>query len=310
MNEPTALLVMAYGTPSRRDDIAPFYTHIRRGRPPSDEQLAVLTARYDALGGVSPMARQTAEQVAVMASKATDAGFTSTVAGFKHSAPFVEDAVTTAAASATRIVGVVLAPHYSRASIGEYHRRARQAAADADCDYIAIDRWWDLDEHVAALGSHVRRCVEILPDAQVVFTAHSLPLRVLDGDPYRDELFASARAIASSAGLPRWGRWGLAWQSAGATAEPWASPDVLTVIDDLAATGRSPGLIVVPHGFCSEHLEVAYDLDIEAAGRAAQRGLPFRRTAVVGADSSVLEALVARAAAAATPPPSSPEAGR
>lgn len=299
MTEPTALVVMAYGTPSSRDDIASFYTHIRRGRPPTDQQLANLTARYDALGGVSKMAEHTAEQVQAIADAASAKGFVATVAGFKHSEPFIEDAARAATADAERLVGVVLAPHYSHASIGEYHRRAREVSIEARCSYAAVERWWDLDEHVAALSAHLQRSLDTLPTAQVLFTAHSLPLHLMEGDSYRDELFASASAVASAAGLPRWGRWGLAWQSAGASGDTWASPDILTVIDDLAATTRSAGLIVVPHGFSSEHLEVSYDLDIEASHRAAQHGLPFERAAVVGADPEVMSAIVARAAAIA-----------
>ena len=123
--------------------------------------------------------------------------------------------------------------------------------------------------------------------------------RVLVGDPYPDQLFASAGAIAGAAGLGRWAGWGVAWQSAGRTPEPWRGPDILQVIDDLAATGRADGIVVVPHGFTSDHLEVLYDVDIEARARAAALGLQLGRPAVVNADQTVMAALAARVAATA-----------
>jgi ferrochelatase len=130
---------------------------------------------------------------------------------------------------------------------------------------------------------------------KVVFTAHSLPRRVVDmGDPYVDELRSTAEAVAARAGLAPWSGWATAWQSAGRTPEPWLGPDVSTVIDDLAGTGRATGLLVCPCGFVADHLEVLYDLDVEAAARAAEVGLPFGRTPVMNDDARVLRALADR----------------
>ena len=129
---------------------------------------------------------------------------------------------------------------------------------------------------------------------KVVFTAHSLPERVLVDDPYPDELHASAAAIAERAGLGPWAEWAIGWQSAGRTPEPWRGPDILQIIDDLAGTGRADGLVIVPQGFTSDHLEVVYDIDIEAARAAAQRGLALARTQVVNDDPTVMDALAAR----------------
>jgi ferrochelatase len=292
-------LVMAYGTPARPVDVEPYYTHIRRGRPPTREQLADLVRRYDAIGGISPLAARTEAQRRAIAD-ALGPGWR-VAGGNKHAAPFVEDGVAELAdAGATAVVGVVLAPHYSAGSVGEYHARAAAAAEAAGLPYGRVDQWYDLDAHLEFLARSLRSKLDAAgPGTKVLFTAHSLPERVLVGDPYPEQLQAGAASIADRVGLMPWGDWAVAWQSAGRTPEPWRGPDILAVIDDLADTGRAAGLIVVPHGFTTEHLEVLYDLDIEAAGRAADRGLAFGRTAVVDDDHDVMAALAARVAAAA-----------
>ena len=299
--ERTGVVVMAYGTPTKRAGLEAYYTHIRRGRAPTADQLADLAARYDSIGGISPLAERTAAQVsAIGASLDTIAPHQFTVAlGQKHASPFIEEAVAhLASRGAHRIVGVVLAPHYSRFSVGEYHRRATDAATEAGLRFDGVDRWFDLDPFVAHQAASLRAVLASMPaGTKTVFTAHSLPERVLVGDPYPDELAESARAIAAVAGLGPWSDWGLAWQSAGRTPEPWRGPDVLTVISDLADSGRAPGIVVVPHGFTSDHLEVVYDLDIEARRAAVTRGLSFERTDVVNADPAVMRSLAERVAA-------------
>lgn len=289
------VLVMAYGTPASPDDVADYYTHIRHGRPPTDEQLADLRRRYDAIGGTSPMAQRTGSQVRAIG-VALDAvaadGFV-TALGQKHAAPFVEDAVDElCAAGVERVVGVVLAPHWSRASIGGYFERATAAASAHGVAFSGIERWHQLPEWIDFQASAVRDALSTLPErTKVVFTAHSLPERLLAGDPYPDELRQSAEAIARAAGLAPWAGWGLGWQSAGRTPEPWRGPDITTIIRDLADTGRSDGILVVPHGFTSENLEVLYDLDIDAAAITAEVGLAFGRTRVVDDDAQVMAAL-------------------
>jgi ferrochelatase len=134
---------------------------------------------------------------------------------------------------------------------------------------------------------------------KVVFTAHSLPERLLVDDPYPGQLRDSAVAVAEQVGLTPWAGWALGWQSAGATPEPWRGPDITQVIRDLAGTGRSEGVVVCPQGFVSDHLEVLYDLDIEARGVAEAAGLRFARTRVLNADPTVLGALADRVVALA-----------
>ena len=292
------LVVMAYGTPRSPDEIESYYTHIRHGRAPTPEQLADLTGRYQAIGGVSPLADRTRAQARAIgaALDAAQPGTWEVALGNKHAAPFVEDSVAELAkGQPDHIVGLVLAPHYSRGSVAEYHQRAAGAAAEAGVPYSSIEAWHDLPEWLDAQAARVRTALDGLPaKTKVLFTAHSLPERVLEGDPYADELRTSATAIAERAGLEQWYGWTLAWQSAGRTPEPWRGPDVADVIRDLGATGRAEGVLVCPQGFVSDHLEVLYDLDVDARRVAGEAGLAFARTASINDEPAVMAALAAR----------------
>lgn len=280
------LVVMAYGTPSSPDAVAEYYTHIRRGRPPTEELLADLQRRYEAIGGVSPLAERTREQVDAISAALGDGW--QVALGNKHAPPFIEDAVAELT-GVDRIVGLVLAPHFSRASVGEYHARAGAAAGAVD--YIGIESWHEEPAWLDAQATRVRDRLAQLPEVtRVLFTAHSLPERVLQGDPYVDQLEASAAAIAARVGIADWQ---LAWQSAGRTPEPWRGPDIAEV---LRATGDVAGILVCPQGFVSDHLEVLYDLDVDAARIAADAGLAFARTASINAEPAVMAALARRIA--------------
>ncbi|MFN8018392.1 MAG: ferrochelatase [Acidimicrobiales bacterium] len=297
---PIGVVVMAYGTPASPEDIEAYYTHIRRGRPPTPEQLANLRMRYDALGGTSTLAARTADQVAVIADALEELapGRFIVALGQKHAAPFVEDGVAAlVAAGATDVVGVVLAPHYSAFSVGQYLERAGDAAQKAGVGFRGVERWWDLPEYRWFLADAVEEGLALLtPKAVVAFTAHSLPERVLVGDPYPDELTSAAESVMAVAKVAPLGGWIAAWQSAGATPEPWRGPDILEVIRELGESGEREGILVCPHGFVSDHLEVAYDLDIEAQRLAQDVGLDFRRTRVLNDDPKVLGALARRIA--------------
>ena len=291
------VVVMAYGTPGSLDEVEAYYTHIRRGRPPEPALLADLVGRYEALGGTSPLREITLAQTARIAAALGD-GFV-VAHGAKHAAPFVEDAVAAVVgAGVDAVVGVVLAPHFSRGSVGEYASRLAAAAAEHGGDRATtVPRWADLPDWEGFQAAAVRDGLARLPArTKVLFTAHSLPERVLVDDPYPDELRASATAVAAAAGLDRWAGWSLAWQSAGRTGEAWRGPDVLDVLDDLAGTGRADGVLVCPQGFVADHLEVLHDLDRVAADRAAQLGLAFARTRSLNDDPVVLTALAARVA--------------
>jgi ferrochelatase len=297
------VVVMAYGTPESLADVEAYYTHIRRGRAPEPHLLAELQDRYRSLGGTSPFRAITEAQAARLRAALGDGFVVAT--GQKHAPPFIEDAVADlAAGGAERVVGVTLAPHYSRGSVGQYLERLAAAADGHGLPWRAVESWQDLPEYRAFLVGAVRDGLARLPPrTKVVFTAHSLPERVLaGGDPYPDELRQSATAVAEAAGLDRWAGWTIAWQSAGRTADAWRGPDILEVLTDLAGTGRAEGVLVCAQGFVADHLEVLYDLDQQAAARAAALGLAFARTRSLNDDETVLTALAERVRLVADPP--------
>lgn len=299
----TAVLLMAYGTPRSREEILPYYTDIRRGRPPTPELLKELEDRYEAIGGISPLAQITESQRDGLQS-ALDAIAPNeyhVLLGLKHAAPFVEDAVhEVAKMGLKKIIGLVLAPHFSSYSIGQYMGRARDTATEYGIDVRGVESWATEPAFIDFLATDMKNKLATMPErTKVLFTAHSLPQRIIDaGDPYPDELRNTAEAVAEKVGLSQWSQWSIAWQSAGRTPEPWIGPDILAVIDDFAATRGTDepidGVLVSACGFVADHLEVLYDLDIEAAQHAHSRGLAFARTASVNNDPKVMAALAAR----------------
>jgi ferrochelatase len=299
MTQKTAVLLMAYGTPRTPAEIEPYYTDIRRGRAPTPEQLADLVARYDAIGGISPLAARTEAQRDAL-QKALNEIAPDTyevVLGLKHAAPMIETAVNELAVRGFQhIIGLVLAPHYSSFSIGQYMGRARAAAEPHGITVTAIDSWATEPAFVEFLAADLRSRLSAMPaNTKVLFTAHSLPQRIIDaGDPYPDELRSTAEAVAVAAGLDSWSSWSIAWQSAGRTPEPWIGPDILAVIDDLAASENASGVVVCACGFVADHLEVLFDLDIEARQHAQAKGLVFDRTSCVNDDATIMHALAQR----------------
>ncbi len=302
-SSPAGVIVMSYGTPSAPDQVEAYYTDIRRGRPPTAEQLADLVSRYQAIGGVSPLAERTEAQRAAIA-EALDQGWPgrfTVVLGTKHARPSIEEAVSTLAdQGVTQAVGLVLAPHFSRASVGEYQARAADAGAGRGLQLAAIESWHLEPAYLDFLAAALAQArTEVDEPHQVLFTAHSLPERALVDDPYPDQLRQSAQAVAERLGLDPWAGWTVAWQSAGRTPEPWRGPDVLEVIAELGATGRSRGVVVCAQGFVSDHLEVLYDLDVAAAAAAEQAGMGFARTRSLNDDPTVMAALADRIVATA-----------
>lgn len=306
-DDPTGVLLMAYGTPAARHDIEAYYTHVRGGHPPTPELMADLARRYDAIGGTSPLLERTRAQAdglqAALGARAP--GRFWVVLGCKHAPPFIEDAIDAVAERGVhRAVGLVLAPHYSSLSVGGYIERVRAAANRQRLapELAFVDSWHLAPGLIALLAERVSAAVDQLPATatgrvEVLFTAHSLPTRILDaGDPYPTQLRETAAAVASRArGV---GHWQVAWQSAGRTPEPWIGPDVLDVIAGLPAEGAS-AVVVCPAGFVSDHLEVLYDLDVEASRVAAGAGLAFARTASLNDDPRLLATLADEVEAAA-----------
>ncbi len=298
------VVLMAYGTPRSAEEILPYYTDIRRGRTPTDEQLADLTRRYESIGGLSPLARLTEAQRDQLQRQLDAIAPTRYIVaiGLKHASPSIESAVDQLVASGVeRIVGLVLAPHYSAFSVGQYLERARLAAAPHSVELVGIDSWATEPALIDFLSADLAGRLIAMPAAsRVLFTAHSLPERIIAaGDPYPDQLRSTATAIADRLDLVEGLDWSIAWQSAGRTPEPWLGPEILTVIDQLADDSSVEGVVVCACGFVADHLEVLYDLDIEAKQRAADRGLEFDRTSCVNDTLSVIAALAARVHAAA-----------
>jgi ferrochelatase len=303
MTTKTAVLLMAYGTPRTPAEIEPYYTDIRRGRAPTPEQLADLVARYDAIGGISPLAARTeAQRDALQVALNEIAPDTyEVVLGLKHAEPMIETSVKDLAARGFQhIIGLVLAPHYSSFSIGQYMDRTRKAAEPHGITVTSIDSWATEPAFVEFLAADLRsRLADMPANTKVLFTAHSLPQRIIDaGDPYPDELRSTAEAVAAAAGLDSWSSWSIAWQSAGRTPEPWIGPDILAVIDDLATSENASGVVVCACGFVADHLEVLFDLDIEAKKHAEDKGLAFDRTSCVNDDVTIMRALAQRVVSA------------
>jgi ferrochelatase len=296
------VLLMAHGAARDIDDIPRYYAHIRHGRPLSAAVQQELIDRYRAIGGHSPLPELTAALAARLEEDLNrdEPGTWRVFYGFRHAPPFVGEVVAEMArAGLQEGVALALAPHYSAFSTDLYI-----AAAEAGLEALGRPlvlryiRDWHLQpglidllaERVAAVRAQVPPAIrQRMP---VVFTAHSLPVRIRDvGDPYPEELAETAEAVARRLRLTYWDT---AWQSAGRTAEPWLGPDILDKMRELAAAGV-PGLIVCPAGFTQDHLEVLYDLDIQARELAQELGLWFGRTASLNADpafSRVLAALV------------------
>jgi protoporphyrin/coproporphyrin ferrochelatase len=255
-----------------------YLADIRCGRPVREEAVAELTERYRRIGG-SPLERITETQRAKLE---RELGIRCYV-GMKHWRPWIADTVERMLRDGvSRIVALVLAPHYSRMSIGGYRERVEHALRGrAELDFI--ESWHDHGPFLDAVASRIRGT-----DAHVVFTAHSLPERILaEGDPYRDQLLESAHLAAERAGVERWS---VAFQSESATGEPWLGPDILVELERLHGDGVGK-VLVAPIGFVCDHLEVLWDIDVEARDKAAELGLELDRIGSMNADPAFIEAL-------------------
>jgi protoporphyrin/coproporphyrin ferrochelatase len=297
--ERIAVLLMAYGGPGSLDEVEPFLQDVRGGRPTSPHLVAELRARYARIGGRSPI-RELTEAQAAAAARLLGERFAVYV-GMRHWHPYIAEAVARiAAAGHRRVVGIVLAPHYSALSIGVYEARLREAA-QGRLDLTVVPRWGDEPAFLDAVARRVTRALDRFPApsaVRVLFTAHSLPERIRAlGDPYPSELEASAAAVAARVGLAEWR---LAYQSAGATPEPWLGPDAAAVLRELAGQGHR-AFLVVPIGFVCDHVEVLYDVDVAYRALAAELGARLERTESLNDDPLLATALaaIARRAAAA-----------
>ncbi len=288
------VLVMSYGTPESMEGVEAYYTHIRRGHPPTAEQLEDLTSRYRAIvGGVFPLRENTNRQVAALQrtlDELAGEGAYACYQGLKHAAPFIEDGVAAMAADGiTRAVGIVLTPHYSIMSVGGYMKRAKEEAEKRGIAFASIEEYHLHPELIDALSKRVSEGLGRLGgEAMVLFSAHSLPEKILElNDPYPDQLLATSRAVAEAAGVEKWQ---FTWQSAGQTGQPWLGPDLLETIERLGQEGVK-AMLVSPVGFVSDHLEVLYDIDIEAKKFAEERGIRLERIRMLNDDPQYMKVL-------------------
>lgn len=282
MTQP-AVLLMAYGTVSSMDDMAAYLLDIREGRPPSPELVGEMQRRYAAIGG-SPLLRLAGAQARALEAELARRGRPAPVfIGMRHWTPRIRDAVAAMkAAGVTEAVALVLAPHFSSLSIGRYRKRLDEALAEtgAQIRFRVVESWWEQPRLFEAFERRIRDALarwDGAPPAKtrVLFSAHSLPARIKAmGDPYEDQLMTHAKALAQRVGLADWM---FVFQSAGASPEPWLGPAIEDVIPRLAAEGYRR-LLVVPTGFVCDHVEILYDLDLEAKALAAEHGIELART--------------------------------
>jgi len=302
MTRPIGVLVMAYGTASGPGDIERYYTDIRGGRPPSPEHLDELRQRYAAIGDRFPLLDITRQQAAGLERElnAGGDGMFRTYLGMKHSPPSISEGVSAMQRDGIeRALGIVMAPHWSGMSIETYVDRVEQLTRESGPEFTFVRSFHDHPLFVGFLASRVwDATAKLSPQgragAAVVFSAHSLPVRTLDDGTqrclrcnecerscrYHDGLSETADLVAAALGLE--GR-EIAWQSAGRTADPWWGPPIEDVIADIADRGHS-AVVVCSAGFLADHLEILYDLDIEAKAIAEARGLEFVRTEMPNAD--------------------------
>jgi ferrochelatase len=297
-----AVLLMAYGGPDSLDQVEAYYTDIRRGNPPTPELLEELVGRYRAIGGGSPLSRIVeAQRAAVQAELAARGRQICVYAGMRHIEPKIGWVVERMAADGvTRFAAIALAPQKSSNAAG--YRRAVDDALDgfgeAAPSVVVVDAWHDQPRFVEALAATTREALARFPDparVRVMFTAHSLPARVIaEGDPYPDQLAETAALVAAQLGLSEYE---FAFQSAGRTGEAWLGPDILEEIRRLAATGVTD-LLVRPVGFVADHLEVLYDIDIEAQAVARELGVRLERARSMNDDPIFIAGLADIALAA------------
>ncbi|MCK1984378.1 MULTISPECIES: ferrochelatase [Peribacillus] len=293
------LLVMAYGTPYTEEDIERYYTHIRHGRRPSDELIADLKGRYEAIGGLSPLAKITAGQAEALEKKLNsvqeEVEFKAYL-GLKHIEPFVEDAVKQMHEDGIKeAVSIVLAPHFSTFSVKSYNGRAQDEAAKlGDLTITSVESWYDEPKFIQYWVDQVKEAIGKMTSEErdnfaLIVSAHSLPEKILQsGDPYPNQLKETADMIAKGAGVSNYA---VGWQSAGQTPEPWLGPDVQDLTRDLHQAKGYKAFIYIPVGFVAEHLEVLYDNDYECKVVTEEIGAGYYRPDMPNVKPEFIDAL-------------------
>lgn len=292
------VLLMAYGSPDRPEEIEPYYTHIRHGRAPSPELLAELQERYRLAGGRTPLSDISEATRARLEERlnAESPNSYRVILGMKHWHPYIEQAVRELTDEGIqRAVGLILAPHYSTRSVAEYYGYVEQAQQKLEARFILerIEQWHLFPPFLEAVARRIETQLKQFPpgaEVTVVFTAHSVPEKVVDsGDPYPEQLMETTEALVRSIGIRRWT---FSYQSAGRTADPWLGPDLVDTVHRLAREGVE-NILVASIGFVSDHLEILYDIDVEAQQAAREEGITLRRTEMLNASPDFVEGLTA-----------------
>jgi len=294
---PTGILLMAYGGPNSLDDVEPYLLDIRGGRPTPPELVKEIKERYALIGGRSPLLDITRQQAAALEARLNVENgprFRAYI-GMRHWQPRIREAVAQMVADGiTQAVALVMAPHYSRMSTGAYFQRLDGAVRDlgANIAFRRIESWHNHPGFIAALTEKAADALARFAGdrPKVLFTAHSLPARILDeGDPYDAQLCETAALLAERLSLPP-DRWLFCYQSAGRSPEPWLGPQIEEVIVELAQAGEKH-LLVVPIGFVCDHVEVLYDIDIEARQLAETHGARLERSESLNTSPAFIAAL-------------------
>ncbi len=299
MKKTMGLLVMAYGTPYSEADIERYYTHIRRGRKPSDEQLADLTGRYEAIGGISPLAKITESQAKGLCNRLNelqDEIEFKLYIGLKHIEPFLEDAVSEMHKDGiTEAVSMVLAPHFSTFSIKSYNGRIKEEAEKlGNLKITSVESWYDEPKFIQYWSDKVSEAFTAMTEEQrekacLIVSAHSLPEKIKElGDPYPDQLQETADLVAQAAGVKNYA---VGWQSAGQTPEPWIGPDVQDLTRELHEQKGYTTFVYTPVGFVAEHLEVLYDNDYECKVVCDDIGATYVRPEMPNAQPQFIDAM-------------------
>src|SRR5690625_427049 len=293
------LVVMAYGTPYKEEDIEPYYTHIRHGRKPSEEALQDLKDRYEAIGGISPLADTTKRQAEALVNKLNASQNEveyELFIGLKHIDPFIEDAVESMSNHGIKeAVSVVLAPHYSGFSVGSYNKRAKAEGEKYGITIKSVESFYGqapfIDFWTEAVKSSLMEIPEAeLQDTAVVVSAHSLPEKIKEhSDPYPDQLEETAELIKKHADLQNVH---VGWQSEGNTPDPWLGPDVQDLTRDLHKAHGYRHFIYLPVGFVCEHLEVLYDNDYECKLVCDEVDAGYHRPAMPNTDDRFIQAMI------------------
>ena len=299
MKKKMGLLVMAYGTPYNEEDIERYYTHIRHGRRPSDEMLQDLKDRYEAIGGISPLAKITEEQAKALEQKLNsvqDEIEFKAYLGLKHIEPFVEDAVVQMKEDGIEeAVSIVLAPHFSTFSVKSYNGRALEKAKEIGGPEITcVESWYDEPKFIQYWIDRLNEVKEKMTDEErenfvLIVSAHSLPEKILQlQDPYPEQLRETAELIAKGADIANVE---LGWQSAGQTPEPWLGPDVQDLTRELHEKDGYKAFVYIPAGFVAEHLEVLYDNDYECKVITDELNAGYYRPAMPNAHPTFIDAM-------------------